>query len=479
MKTALVILAVLLFFGAGCLNLSNEAIIPSLIKHSAPSQLNPARPQALDLKSAPPDRTVAPVATLVSTDASAPAAQFTAISNTYVGLELLNIQVGNARQRDLARYSKEQINFLSRQVVRPSLAEPGRTQQIVFQYIDQAGPLDEQIAHEPAIKTLLASAQDIITRQQPKGSINLIRADRVALALVDSVKRLSSNDPGKQKDILDALRSIQGRAAVVSKATQANETPPAPTEPIKVSLDAIIVAYLDAYIRGDYRDRSGTLISQPDLSKNIGADTVTAFESVILDAIFDYATLTPIVYDPKPKAGSTDESSANSTTAPTTSSKLQDDEKPTFAVLFPDLCEPVEDDPHKGITSDELTLIQFLGGIGGEQSKHISSAVIRLFGGASFVAKLSVGDNDTISKSVSTFFQEVVERTVGTVGYDFFSRFSCTVTGTNPNKEYSLTKDDLAANRKNLGIGSDTSQAVVDAVQYQQLLNQLFLPKKK
>jgi hypothetical protein len=179
----------------------------------------------------------------------------------------------------------------------------------------------------------------------------------------------------------------------------------ATNQTIRVSLDAILTAYLKAYLDGSYVDRWGVSISQPDLSK-IGSDTAAPFAKVAFEAFFDYSLMTPIVHD-------STQSSTNKT--------------PTFAVIFPQLYEQVSantDAP--GITSDELEAISYLSGLGAEGAKHMSSLFVKTLGGAAVGAKVSVGDNTTFSQIISTLCEEISKRTTEEISYDFFEKFEYT-----------------------------------------------------
>ena len=98
------------FIAAGCMNVGNEAIVPGLIKHGPPE------PESDGL----PNGRLSPVATLLDNGTQLP--------NTYPGLELLNQQVGNGLDPDLAH---QKIIGLSRTVWRNGVAHT-----IQFQYID-------------------------------------------------------------------------------------------------------------------------------------------------------------------------------------------------------------------------------------------------------------------------------------------------------------------------------------------------------
>jgi hypothetical protein len=171
---------------------------------------------------------------------------------------------------------------------------------------------------------------------------------------------------------------------------------------IKISLDAMMAAYMKAYLDGTFVDRWGVPLSQPDLTK-LGSDSVEPFTKVALEAFLDYKMMTPIVHDPN-------QSSTNKT--------------PTFAVIFPQLYEDISAQPNApGITSAENEAIKYLSGLSGEASKHLSSLLVKSLGGASFGAKISTGDNTTMAQAVSTICEELLRRNTEEIGYDILEKF--------------------------------------------------------
>ncbi len=171
---------------------------------------------------------------------------------------------------------------------------------------------------------------------------------------------------------------------------------------IHISLDAILAAYLKAYLQGTYVDRWGRPISQPDMTK-IGNDTAGAFTKVMLDGFFDYSLMTPIVHDPN-------RSSTNKT--------------PTFALIFPQLYECVSTNSDApGVTQSELEALNYLSGLSDEGAKHLSSLIVKSVGGASIGVKISSGDNSTFSQIISTLCEELSRRTSEEISYRFFEHF--------------------------------------------------------
>jgi hypothetical protein len=171
---------------------------------------------------------------------------------------------------------------------------------------------------------------------------------------------------------------------------------------IHLSLEALAAAYFQAYLNGSFVDRWGTSISQPDITK-LGNDDTVAFSKVLLEALFDYSDMTPIVYDPG-------QSGTNKT--------------PTFAVIFPQLYEKTSTNPDaRGVTSQEFEALSYLCGVSDEAAKHLSSLIIRSIGGADIGVKVSTGDNDTLAQMISTICEQSARRETEASFYGVFEQF--------------------------------------------------------
>jgi hypothetical protein len=214
---------------------------------------------------------------------------------------------------------------------------------------------------------------------------------------------------------------------------------------INVSLPGLAATYMKAYLQGSFVDRWGVPVSQPDITK-WGNDTTEAFTKVLLEALMDYAYMTPIVYDPN-------QASTNKT--------------PTFAVIFPALYEKTSTDPSiRGVTSAELEAINYLSGLSDEEAKHVSSFLIRMVGGASIGAKVSTGDNDTLAQILSTICEETSRRSAEDITYNFFEGFEYYPTNAPPgyapdigNNDRVLGNNSLIA--KNRGVDSAFQAGIV------------------
>lgn len=461
--------AIFIGLANGCVNLSKDLVLPvSMLNQEPPAKADKAT-KAPQMEKIEAEKIPGPAAIFVrgSERTSDKALLGVPVPMHYGGLEILNRAAGNGPDSDPILKSVKNVNEISYFVRKlATRTDDGKTstRHVIIHYLDVNEPLSRKFLQDANVKRALeATRQDISRTSQSSKSIRILSAKALAKNLTRAVTTLHS-DPTRQGDMLSSLQSIQ-KAATNSTSS---------TKTINVRLDSIAFAYMQAYLEGKFVDRSGTTISKPEIAEKIGNDTITSFEKVLLEAVYDYATMTPVVYQKRAQGGAESTVSANKAPAPsskgntaTEGSKTNSAAKPTFAVLFPDFYEEVSTNTDNvGITAAELKFMTFLSGIGSEQSKHLSAVITRFIGGASFVGKLSIGDNDTLSKVVSTFCDSFVGGVVDTVNYDFFERFQYAV----KDGEYTANE---SANSTNLHLPPATGTAIVKALQYEDLLSSL------
>jgi len=226
-----------------------------------------------------------------------------------------------------------------------------------------------------------------------------------------------------------------------------------------VRLSAMLAAYLKEYLRGKFVDRAGNELPKPKLGKTIGNDTIVGFETVILEACFDYAYLTPALYEEgdmeyeeayvgplnadlgvgvTPPAGGATTYKVKLDGADAVFVRLfkqtgkpkifnKEKKKPTFVKVRADLIAPLSTDSHKGVTALERETIDFISDLSSQGSQQLSGLIARLFGGIhvgfGILGKVSVGDNDTIAKSVETFTEVSSRRYLEARAFDAFDKF--------------------------------------------------------
>jgi hypothetical protein len=225
------------------------------------------------------------------------------------------------------------------------------------------------------------------------------------------------------KEIHDLRRAGGGTPTLLMLPLQL----PAPAGPDSVSLLHFLGGYLTAYSNGTFVDRNGTGLSKPSIdaeTSRVGNDTITAFVSVIIEAITDHffyrhraCVEYPIVLGKQ--ADGTPAWLTVGGGMPTLARVLGLDDKTTpdkIPAALNGIAEAAkEDDGPGGIGPKKLKLIRLAGGVAGDEGKLISGLVIRNFGGMHFgqfvFGKISVGDNETLSRIAETIFGRVAKRT--------------------------------------------------------------------
>ncbi len=461
---ALISALAMLLTTTGCLNLSKDVVLPVKMLE------NTIGVTKLEDFRVEPSRTreeiAHPAAIIIenlNVERAEGALPESVVVNHYSGLELLNRAAGNGRDNELslARAADAQITEFRRTLYDPSA---GKTRSITFRYRDFSAPLSKDFIKDPSVKRLLEATREEVHRTGKRNkSLNILKARKLASNIARSINTIY-DDPVRQEAMLESLHSMQMAAEKPNKKI------------IDIRLDAILFAYMQSYLEGTFVDRGGTTISKPDISAKLGNDTITSFEKILLEAVYDYAMLTPIMHDKSDKSHEKEVTPTSEHEGLAGAGSGKDSKapsKPTFVVLFPDLYEEVSVEPDaRGITSAELKFMTFLRGMGSEQSKHLASLITRFIGGFAFVGKLSVGDNDTLAKVVATLCEEFTADTTEAISYDFFQKFQYKVTEdpTSKSKIFTANKE---FNEKNLGISESVGNAIAKALQYEDLLETL------
>jgi hypothetical protein len=271
----------------------------------------------------------------------------------------------------------------------------------------------------------------------------------------------------------DASRVDAGDVAAFSAGSQ-------------VRLTTILAAYLKEYLSGKFVDRAGNEIPKPKLGKTVGNDVIIGFETVLLEACFDYAYLTPALYvegdmeydeayvgplnadvdvvvtpdggaaaKHKVRLGGNDRYFVQVFTEKGKPRVFNKEKKrPTFVKVLPTLVAAVSTNSQTGVTALEREAIDFACNLGSLGSQQLSGLITRLFGGIDIgfviLGKVSVGDNDTVAKAVETFAEVTTRRYLEARGYDTFDRFIYTEHKTSTGKvdDVYLTDHDRDENGK-------------------------------
>jgi hypothetical protein len=182
----------------------------------------------------------------------------------------------------------------------------------------------------------------------------------------------------------------------------------------KATWQGIFASYLVAYYNGNYIDRTGKAYSRPEIGTKITNDTVTALVTIFFESLGDYALLDassikdPVLW----KASGANHSWLTAT-----------QKMPTFVSVARHLYQPapagsysddygsvVNEAKTSTITEDEASAIRSVSGLAGDGAKSLAGGIVRFFGGIVPVAKLSVGDNQTVTQAVDAFLETVARR---------------------------------------------------------------------
>jgi len=176
--------------------------------------------------------------------------------------------------------------------------------------------------------------------------------------------------------------------------------------------------YITAYYNGKFVDRTGGVSSKPKLGLTITNETITALENVFLESLWDWAIIgggfnTPIVYDG-------DDGNPKFLTAEARVPTLWTTLKDTGMALPIDriIERVVDEDTNPGISKSELCVIRNVSGLAGDGGQATTGMIVRAFGGANIgftlgldaLGKLSLGDNDTLTKVVDTWTESTARR---------------------------------------------------------------------
>jgi len=279
------------------------------------------------------------------------------------------------------------------------------------------------------IEKVLRASSALLNRYSsiPNTVLQIFNSSKMSLKLVESLSQLQATNIQLSLNAhLSSLLQDQANAIKVGPSTNV------------VAFDALLAAYLEAYLNGRYVDRLGTTLSQPDITR-AGNDTIVPFTAVMIEALYDYSLMTPIVFD-RQRAVSIN--------------------PPTFAVIFPNLYQEISTNSDApGITRAELGAIRFFSSLSSEEAKHLSS-----------LGSGGVGGNDTLARVISTISQESSRRITEECAYNFFEKFQY-LTCTNG---YALDERNL----KEMGLNADQGRLVLTILQSQDYLEKLLKEKK-
>jgi hypothetical protein len=192
----------------------------------------------------------------------------------------------------------------------------------------------------------------------------------------------------------------------------------------EITWDGLAFQYFSAYYRGEFVDRAGGKLSKPDLGKKISNETITSALTVGLESIHDYAVLTaskgpaervikaPVTFTGNP--GQEQWQNGNKPTLVTVTQKLLKRKRGEPIAPWPYVVEAVAVNKKEGISSAKRKVIEWISGLAGDGAGSLSDLLTRTFGGIhigfGLLGKVSVGDDDTLAKVVSTTVETFAHR---------------------------------------------------------------------
>jgi hypothetical protein len=303
------------------------------------------------------------------------------------------------RQREVqALVEAPALAGLVQQVLKEQLPEPKKIATLVsgqgsaIVTMEFSNPLPAKLAEHPVTQAIVLSMKEsyLSTRGHERtGDLpNLRLTHRDFWSLVDVLNQ----------SMLAPYRttSSQGIQALRDK---------------RLTWEGLFHKYLTAYFNGKYVDRRGASTSKSKLDLTITNETITALESVFLDALWDWAIIgsglkVPILY-----AG-TEENPTFLIGQPPTLWAVLKDAGLKLPVKF--IIERVAEPDKPGISKAERCVITNVSGLAGDTAQGTSGIIVRALGGAHLgfviLAKFSFGDNDTLTKIVDTWTENTARR---------------------------------------------------------------------
>ena len=268
--------------------------------------------------------------------------------------------------------------YFSDQHIKREIASIDASQELVKAYEQitaptarTAQPLPTYLANDPLIKKLIIAAYEAL------------------------VKRRDSSVEVTRGDLSGTISMLKTKFAVTADA---NAT--AKSDSTK-KVDKIIQQYLTAYYsdtKNGYINREGTVFKRPEIKNSIGNDVITAVVAIILEGLFDGLLGNPVYVDKDDKF------------------QTSEGREPSAHKYKHAKPQTIVERGKEGIDDLELKAIRYLCGLAGDQSKTLSGAAYRSFGGMTLSlvigGKFSFGDNDTLAKVLDTAFEVASKRIV-------------------------------------------------------------------
>jgi len=191
----------------------------------------------------------------------------------------------------------------------------------------------------------------------------------------------------------------------------------------EITLPKLLSAYLSAYFSGNFVDRNGGVYSKPKIGTVITNEALNGLATVALEALIDYEVLQhkQCVYFPvyfttrKTEAKFLTKDGKIPTLAKVVYRMKQggaSDDKPEYYEFAPLVVSVSESDT---AVTQRLAVVRYFGGLTGGGAQALTGLIVRDFGGINaglpmVLGKLSIGDNETLSKLIDTVVETIGRR---------------------------------------------------------------------
>jgi hypothetical protein len=194
--------------------------------------------------------------------------------------------------------------------------------------------------------------------------------------------------------------------------------------PGQISLPHLLAAYLSASFSGKFVDRNGGLYSKPKVGTVVSNDTITGLAAVALEALMDHEVMrSSCVYYPVYFVrGDKDLTFLTKDGRIPTLAKViyhlnqgnATDDKPDYYERARMVVGVKGPTPPATVTQ-ALAVVRYFGGLTGDGAQAVTGLLMRDFGGVSVgvpvaLGKLSIGDNETLSKLIDTIVETLGRR---------------------------------------------------------------------
>lgn len=261
--------------------------------------------------------------------------------------------------------------------------------------LDVTDPLPASLAQDHVIAALLNSARSSLmtarTRSPPQ-----LPSSKLTLGDLQAFIAAVNNT---------ALQPYRGPNPAVSRGAKS------PT------WQWLFQKYMTTYYSGKFIDRTGAVTSKAALTTTITDNTIAGLEHVFLESVWDWIIIgshakAPILYTGTPDKPTFDID--NPSNVPTLVTAL---ESVGLTLPIKGVVEAEQSD-NSGLSKVKLCLIRSASGLSGDAAQGTSGALVRAFGGVNLgfalglgaLGKISVGDNDTLTKVIDTFTESLGRR---------------------------------------------------------------------